>query len=101
MGIKKSAGVLVESAQELDRTYIDVSTRITKMRSQLDSLQSQWVGRGGTSFQTAIERWQQAANKVKKSLEDFAAQIRDVEKTYGITEDMVSEAFNKYAGGLG
>lgn len=100
MGIKKSAEVLIECAQELDRTYIDVSTRITKMRSQLDSLQSQWVGRGGTSFQTTIERWQQAANKVKKSLEDFAEQLRDVEKTYGITEDTVSQAFNKYAGGL-
>lgn len=100
MGIKKSAEVLVDSAQELDRTYQDVTTRITKMRSQLDGLQSQWIGRGGTGFAGSIEAWQGQANKVKQALEDFGRQLRDVEASYNTTEDAVSSAFNKYAGGL-
>lgn len=100
MGIKKSAEVLVDSAQELDRTYIDVTDRITKMRNQLDSLQSQWVGRGGGAFQGAINQWQTQANNVKQALEDFGKQLRDVEASYNTTEDAVSNAFNKYAGGL-
>ncbi|MDN5893591.1 MAG: WXG100 family type VII secretion target [Nocardioides sp.] len=101
MGIKKSAEVLVESAKELDRTYVDVTTRITKMRGQLDSLQTQWVGRGGVAFQGTINRWQTSADKVKESLEEFGQQLRDVEASYGSTEDVVEKAFNKYEGGLG
>jgi WXG100 family type VII secretion target len=101
MSISKSESVLLDSIKDLDQTYIDVRGDITTMRNKLDNLQQAWVGRGGTAFQGAITAWQTQANRVLQVMETFSEELGAVEQQYGATEDQVSEAFNKYAGGLG
>ena len=99
--ISKSDRVLLDSAKDLQDTYDDVKSDITTMRSQLENLQSQWVGRGGSAFQNVITTWQTKADKVLQCMEVFKEQLTQVESTYNVTEDDVSSVFNKYAGGLG
>lgn len=99
--ITKSDRVLLDSAKDLQTTYDDVRTDITQMRGQLESLQGQWLGRGGQAFQNVIVSWQGKADKVLQCMEVFKEQLTQVEATYNVTEDDVSSVFNKYAGGLG
>lgn len=99
--ISKSDRVLLDSAKDLQDTYDDVKSDITTMRSQLENLQSQWVGRGGSAFQNVITTWQTKADKVLQCMEVFKEQLTQVEAKYTVTEDDVEQVFNKYAGGLG
>lgn len=99
--ISKTDRVLLDSARDLQATYGDVTSDITRMRGQLENLQSQWVGRGGQTFQHMIATWQGKADQVLRCMEIFKTQLTDAESTYDVTEDSVSSLLRKYAGSLG
>lgn len=101
MAISKSDQVLIDSATDLAQTYEDVKAKFDKMRSQLQSMESQWVGSGGRSFQGAIAAWDNKQNQVLRNLEDFSGKLSDAETTYSVTESDVDAVFNKYTTGLG
>lgn len=101
MAISKADQVLLDSAKDLGTTWEDLNGDVKNMRNQLMNLQAQWIGRGGTAFQGAINAWQTHADKVLRTMQDFKEQLIQTEDTYTVTEERVENVFNKYAGGLG
>lgn len=101
MSISKSDQVLIDSAKDLAQTYDEVKAKFERMRSQLQSMESQWVGSGGRSFQGAIAAWDNKQRQVLRSLEEFSGSLSDAESTYSVTESDVDSVFNKYTTGLG
>lgn len=99
--ISKTDGVLLDAARDLQATYGEVTSDIARMRGQLESLQSQWVGRGGQTFQHLVATWQGKADQVLRCMEAFKEQLTAAEGTYEVTEDSISSLFTKYAGSLG
>jgi len=96
-GISKSDQVLLDSAKDLQTTYDDVTGDLKSMRGELEQLQAQWMGRGGTAFQGAINQWQIHADKVLAAMQAFKGELQSVEATYDATETEVSDVFNKYS----
>jgi WXG100 family type VII secretion target len=99
--ISKTDRVLLDSARDLQTTHEEVRSDLARMRSQLENLQAQWVGRGGQSFQHVITSWQGKADQVLRCMDEFKEQLTASESTYRDTEDHVAAQFMKYADGLG
>ncbi|CAM3168714.1 WXG100 family type VII secretion target [Nocardioides dubius] len=101
MSISKSEQVLLQSAKDVEQVYQESTADIATLRGKLARLETEWVGRGGTAFQTTIMRWDEAAKKTLSALERFRDELNAVEAHYTSTEDNVSQGFNRYAAGLG
>jgi WXG100 family type VII secretion target len=95
--ISKTDQVLLDSAKDLETTYDDVTGDLRTMRTQLENLQSQWVGRGGTAFQNTINNWQNRSNAILAAMGDFKEALKDTEAHYDVTESDVEAVFNKYS----
>ncbi|WP_110207828.1 WXG100 family type VII secretion target [Nocardioides daejeonensis] len=101
MSISKSDQVLLDSAKDVQQVYDDVNSDIAVLRGKLSRLEAEWVGRGGTAFQSTIQRWDDAARRTTAALLRFKEELGNVESNYTVTEDQVEQVFNRYAAGLG
>lgn len=100
--ISKSDRVLLDSIAALDDTYQQVTSDFGKMRATINELRaSGWQGKGSEGFEKAAAEWELQQKKVTDTMVTFSEQLGQAEKTYTVTEDDVSGAFNRYAGGLG
>lgn len=100
-GIGKSEGVVLAAAADVDDTRGRLDGDLAALRSQLDQLAGQWQGRGHRAFMEAIDAWQATADRVIRSLDDFASQLRASEGTYDDAEAQVAAALGRFAGRAG
>lgn len=99
-GVKATATVLAEAAADVRGTEHDLRGILAELRGRLDALNTTWRGRGGTAFQGAINAWQNTADRVIGHMDEFHASLVGADRTYDESEDLVTNALNRYQGRL-
>ncbi len=87
---KAEATVMNETAANFEGVNDSLQSMLRNLMSQLDVLQSAWVGRGGQSFTGVKNQWAENQAKMSQALAQTAADIRTSGVNYDATDTEAS-----------
>ncbi|MET0132063.1 MAG: WXG100 family type VII secretion target [Kibdelosporangium sp.] len=89
----------------LNKASVDASNvressinHINQLRSQLDQLQSAWQGQAATAFQSLVQRFNDASNKILADLQTISESLATSAKEYGHREEETNQVFTQAGG---
>jgi WXG100 family type VII secretion target len=96
--MKTDAAALAQEAGNFERISGDLKTQIDQVESTASSLQGQWQGAAGQAAQSAVVRFQEAANKQKAELEEISTNIRQAGVQYQRADEEQQQALSSQMG---
>jgi len=94
-GTQTQAAVMADVAAKFDQVNQSLEGMLGRLMRELDGLQSQWVGRGGRSFDQVRLAWAEGQRKLHTALTETASGIRTAGKVYTATDDEAAARFNQ------
>ena len=87
---KAEATVMNETAAKFEGVNDSLQSMLRNLMSQLDGLQSAWVGRGGQAFTGAKDQWAENQAKMSQALARTAVDIRTSGASYDAADTEAS-----------
>lgn len=91
---KAEAAVMDSTAAKVEQVNDSLQSMLRGLMSELEVLQSAWVGRGGQSFTQVKQQWAQDQAAMQQALAETATAIRSSGVSYDATD---SEASSRMA----
>jgi WXG100 family type VII secretion target len=85
---------MVEAAAKFERVNDSLQSMLKGLMSQLEGMQSAWVGAGGKSFDVVKQQWANDQAAISSALAETAGSIRESGRGYDATD---SEASSRMA----
>jgi len=76
-----------QTATKFEGTRDDLDSMLSSLLSELDVLQTAWVGRSGSSFTSVKEAYSQNQKVLSRTLGETATAIRSSGQNYTTTDD--------------
>ena len=92
--------MLEATANKFEQVNENLSSMLKRLMSELEVLETQWRGRGGTSFTEVKQRWAADQATLHRALAETAAAIRTSGAHYETTDTGASDRVAA-AGGAG
>jgi WXG100 family type VII secretion target len=78
---------MAQTAKNFDTVNHELMGALDTLKTKVANLQSGWVGRGGTSFQTTMTSWSTNQKNINELLQQTATLIRSAGTSYTATDD--------------
>lgn len=92
--LTRGAQLVAEARQELD-------AQLKALGGKLQNIGGQWVGAGSAAFTQAMQRWNEDASTIIRSLDAFEEKLKASESTYTAADSEQQAAFTRLSGRLG
>lgn len=76
------AAIMAATAQKFDSSNDELQTMLSRLLSELEVLQTSWVGRAGTSFEQVKIAWAEDQKTLHNALAETATAIRTAGQEY-------------------
>jgi WXG100 family type VII secretion target len=90
---------MAQTAAKFDNANQSLTSMLNTLMSELSSLQTAWVGRGGRAFEQVKVQYEQDLSKLNRALSETAVSIRESGKSYDATDDSSADAITKSGSG--
>jgi WXG100 family type VII secretion target len=81
------AAVMAQVASRFDNVHQSLSSTLSSLLREVESVRADWQGRGGTSFQDVSLAWGRDQEKLLRALSETAGAIRTAGQVYTATDD--------------
>jgi WXG100 family type VII secretion target len=81
------AQVMETTASKFETVNTQLQQMLSTLLSNLEVLQSKWVGSGGSSFTAVKNQWTEDQAKIQRALLETATAIRSSGQNYTVTDD--------------
>jgi WXG100 family type VII secretion target len=98
---RAEADVLEATAKKFETVNQNLSDMLKRLMSELEVLESQWRGMGGTAFTSVKQRWAADQAALYEALSYTAEAIRSSGGNYQSTDTSASSRINAAGGGGG
>lgn len=88
---RAESSVLEATANKFEQVNENLSSMLKRLMSELEVLESQWRGRGGTSFTGVKQRWAMNQAALHRALAETATAIRTSGAQYESTDTGASD----------
>jgi WXG100 family type VII secretion target len=85
------AAVMAQVSSKFEDAGASLNKILSDLLVEVDSVRSEWVGRGGTSFQQVTAAWGQDQRRLVESLSQTATAIRTAGRSYVATDDAAAD----------
>jgi WXG100 family type VII secretion target len=85
------AGVMAQVSSKFEDAGASLNQILSTLMAEVDAVRSDWVGRGGTSFQQVSNAWGQDQQRLLKALSETATAIQTAGRSYVATDDAAAE----------
>ncbi|MGH7867060.1 MAG: WXG100 family type VII secretion target [Candidatus Dormibacteraceae bacterium] len=99
-GYKTGSAELQTAAQNMMNTNDQLQGKLNSLLSQLEPLQTAWVGEAATAFHSLLERYSNDAKNLNQSLVQIAEQVKGSAVTYTQQEQEQQQAMSSLMGRL-
>ncbi|MGQ0631839.1 MAG: WXG100 family type VII secretion target [Sporichthyaceae bacterium] len=99
--ISKQDQALTRGAQMVAEAKQDLDAQLKALGGKLANIGGQWTGVGATSFNSAMQKWNEQARTIINALDTFEASLKSAENTYTNVDSEQQAAFAKLSGRLG
>lgn len=90
---------MAQTAAKFDDANRSLTGMLNTLIAELSTLQTAWVGRGGTAFETVKSQYQRDLTDLNNALADTAEAIRTSGRAYDASDDSAAVLVNKSGGG--
>ncbi|MEV4413724.1 WXG100 family type VII secretion target [Catellatospora sp. NPDC049609] len=92
---------MAATAAKFDGANDDLQSMLSRLLSELEVLQTSWVGRAGTSFEQVKIAWSEDQKTLHNALAETASAIRTAGQEYTrADEDQASRVSSRNTGGI-
>ena len=85
------AAVMEQVAGKFEATNSSLQSMLNGLMSQLEVMQSKWVGAGGLSFTQVKQQWQEDMQKMNRALSETATAVRTSGQQYTSTDESAQQ----------
>ncbi|GAA1417063.1 type VII secretion system ESX-1 WXG100 family target CFP-10 [Catellatospora coxensis] len=95
------AAIMASTAGKFDSANDDLQTMLSSLLSELEMLQTSWVGRAGSSFEQVKIAWSQDQKALHQALAETSKAIRTAGQEYSrADEEQAGRVASKNTGGV-
>lgn len=95
------AAIMAQTATKFDSANDALQTMLSRLLSELEVLQTSWVGRAGSSFEQVKIAWSQDQKTLHQALSETSSAIKTAGQEYTrADEDQASKVASKNTGGI-
>lgn len=99
--VSAADGALARGAKIVADSKVALNSELSSLRGKLSSIGSMWQGSGATAFTSVMQQWENNANRIVSSLDNFEENLKQSQTTYTATDDAATQAMNRLQGRLG
>ncbi|GAA1238555.1 MAG: WXG100 family type VII secretion target [Oryzihumus sp.] len=99
--VSAADGAIDRGAKIISDTRDQLNSELSALRGKLAGIGAQWKGSGSTSFQSAMNRWDEDSRKIIDALNRFESNLRSSQSTYTQRDDSAQSSFSKLQSRLG
>lgn len=100
MTTQAQAAVMESTARRFEQVGQSLDGMLKQLLGELEVLQTQWVGRGGTTFEQVKLAWAADQEALHRALGETAAAIRTSGKHYETSDSAAADRLGAHRGGL-
>jgi WXG100 family type VII secretion target len=94
------AAVMESTAARFEHVNQSLEGMLKRLLTELEVLQTQWVGRGGTTFERVKQAWAADQQTLHRALGETATAIRTAGRQYQTSDSAAADRLGAYRGGL-
>ncbi|WP_254549606.1 WXG100 family type VII secretion target [Catellatospora tritici] len=95
------AAIMAQTAQRFDHANDALQSMLSRLLSELEGLQTAWVGRAGNSFEQVKRSWAEDQKALHQALGETSRAIRTAAQEYTrADEEQASKVASKQSGGI-
>lgn len=99
--VSAADGALERGSKIISDTRDQLNSELSALRGKLAGIGAQWQGSGSSSFQSAMNRWDEDSRKIVQALNSFEQNLRSSQTTYTQRDDSSQSSFSKLQSRLG
>ena len=84
------AAVMAQVAAKFERVQETLQATLSALMREVESVRSDWQGRGGTSFEQVTRAWGDDQGRLLRALGETAGAIRTAGRVYSSTDESAS-----------
>lgn len=81
------ADVMARTSAMFNSVHDDLKTTLDRLMVEVESVRSEWQGRGGASFQVVTSEWRQDQDRMLRALSETASAILIAGRGYSVTDE--------------
>ena len=90
-----------QTARKFESVDEELQSTLSALRQKVAGLQSAWVGRGASSFQSTMETWSRGQAEINTRLRQTAELMRSAGREYAASDDTSATHLQNAGGGGG
>lgn len=100
MTTQAQAAVMESTAARFEEVNHSLEGMLKRLLAELEVLQTQWVGRGGATFEQVKRAWAADQTALHRALAETATAIRSAGRGYRASDDAAADRLAARGGGL-
>ncbi len=100
MTTQAQAAVMESTAAKFEHVNQSLEGMLKRLLGELEVLQTQWVGRGGTTFEQVKQAWAADQQALHRALGETATAIRTAGRQYQTSDGAAADRLGVQRGGL-
>ncbi|HKT01638.1 MAG TPA: WXG100 family type VII secretion target [Rugosimonospora sp.] len=100
MTTQAQAAVMDSTAARFEHVNEELQGMLKRLLGELEVLQTQWVGRGGTTFEQVKQAWAADQQTLQRALGETATAIRTSGRQYQTSDGAAADRLGAHRGGL-
>ena len=85
------AAVMAQVSSKFEDAGASLNRILSDLLVEVDSVKSEWVGRGGSSFQQVTGAWGEDQRRLLEALSQTATAVRTAGRSYVATDDAAAD----------
>ncbi|MEN3309480.1 MAG: hypothetical protein V7603_5682 [Micromonosporaceae bacterium] len=100
MTTQAQAAVMESTAAKFEHVNQSLEGMLKRLLGELEVLQTQWVGHGGTTFEQVKLAWSADQETLHRALGETATAIRTAGRQYQTSDSAAADRLGAHRGGL-
>jgi WXG100 family type VII secretion target len=100
MTTQAQAAVMESTAAKFEEVNEALQSMLKRLLGELEVLQTQWVGRGGSTFAQVKQAWATDQEALHRALGETAAAIRSSGRQYDTSDSAAADRLRAHRGGM-
>ena len=100
MTTQAQAAVMESTAARFEQVNHSLEGMLKRLLIELEVLQTQWVGRGGATFEQVKRAWAADQTALHRALSETATAIRSAGRGYQTSDDAAADRLTAGRGGM-
>ena len=100
-GFRTEAGQINKGAGMVGNCKTDMVSLMNTLRAEVAENAATWKGTAATEFASLMQRWDDSARLMTKSLEEFENNLRGTDKNYQQMDAAAQETMSKLRASMG